>query len=633
MLGFWRTVGATCPQCKQHFDEASGFCPFDGTRLVADASATEVDHISFMNDPSHSMALRRLGTSDGEDIYDRLIGTTLDSRYEIERKLGEGGMGVVFLARHSVIEKLVAVKVLKREVARDQSVVKRFVQEAKSASRIGHPNIVDVTDFGTTPDGMTYSVMEFVQGHTLHQLIAQDAPMPPSRVLPIVAQIAKALGAAHDKGIIHRDLKPDNVFVIDRDGRRDFVKIVDFGIAKVLDGPSGDGPRLTRAGAVFGTPEYMAPEQAAGRGDIDHRADIYSLGIILYELLIGRVPHKGDNMMRTLAMQMLDPLVPPRKAAPELEISAELESVVLKALAKKPDERYQSMHELVRGLEGVSGGVPLTQPLNPSARAIAPPTAATLVPPPTETESLASTPPTLPAPEQPEPASPTAPIEDDKSEPAFVRRKRPLSLDMVNSSTTRVPMSPEHHSKWPLVATIAALLAGAVLTVVLLTGRGSDDKSSGTSVAGSAPAFDARTERVDARRPVAVSRADAGPTAPIDASSKPTRKKGRIKKAHNGARKTSPPADAAVPRRSLDIRVLTDPESANLYINNTYSGKGGATLRRREGSVFTVECRLPGYLPGQVEVRFDGKTELYLCKMSRNKRCVEGIKNPFDDCP
>ena len=179
--------------------------------------------------------------------YDKLVGQTLDGRYYVEKKIGEGGMGVVFSARHAVIERPLAIKVLKREVMRDTATIQRFVQEAKAASRIGHPNIVDVTDFGTTPDGMTYSVMEYVDGETLGDDDPRAARRSRSpRALRIAAQIARALGAAHDKGIVHRDLKPENVFLVDRDGRPDFVKIVDFGIAKVAPA-DGAASRTSRA--------------------------------------------------------------------------------------------------------------------------------------------------------------------------------------------------------------------------------------------------------------------------------------------------------------------------------------------------------------------------------------------------
>ncbi len=369
MPQFW------CPSCHQFYSE-TGYCPFDGARLSIppDSLSHPVKAVS-AHEEIDAAALA-LQAADQKAVYDRLVGVTLDGRYLIERKIGEGGMGVVFAARHLVIERPLAVKVLKREVARDSSTIKRFVQEAKAASRIGHPNIVDVTDFGTTPDGLTYSVMEYVDGKTLSATIKLSAPLPAERALAIAAQIAQALGAAHDKGIVHRDLKPENVFLINRDGRRDFVKIVDFGIAKVtpLDAsgavaPNPDGPRLTRAGAVFGTPEYMAPEQAAGRSDTDGRVDVYALGTILYEMLTGRVPHKSESMVRTLAMQMLDPIEPPSKVRPDLTIDPDLEAVVMKALAKKREQRYATMGEFLAAITGAAKGVDLSQPVSTSVTA------------------------------------------------------------------------------------------------------------------------------------------------------------------------------------------------------------------------------------------------------------------------
>lgn len=341
--------------------------PTHRDQLLAAASpakAPQVRAISAAEETDTAVSvLGRRGT-----IYDQLVGQTLDGRYYIERKIGEGGMGVVYSARHAVIERPLAIKVLKKEALRDSATITRFVQEAKAASRIGHPNIVDVTDFGTTPEGLTYSVMEYVKGTTLAMVIKTAAPLPVARAAAIGQQLARALGAAHDKGIVHRDLKPENIFLVERDGQSDFVKIVDFGIAKVtpIDGAAA-GPRLTRAGSVFGTPEYMAPEQAAGRSDIDGRVDVYALGVILYEAVTGRLPLKGDSPVRTIAMQLLDPVVPPRQSRPDLDIGEDCEAIIMKALAKRRDERFRTMSEFQTALEQLLRQLAARGPVRPAS--------------------------------------------------------------------------------------------------------------------------------------------------------------------------------------------------------------------------------------------------------------------------
>ena len=194
---------------------------------------------------------------------DPLLNRVLSERYRILKKLGEGGMGVVYLAEHVVIEKKIALKVLFPDLTRRSDLVQRFLQEAKSASRIGHENVIDITDFGQSPEGYVFIAMEYLVGQDLGQLLKASGPLPWARAQPIVLQIVKALRAAHERGIVHRDMKPENVFVVPRDDGREFVKVLDFGIAKVL-GLDEDAPRLTRTGMIFGTPEYMSPEQARG---------------------------------------------------------------------------------------------------------------------------------------------------------------------------------------------------------------------------------------------------------------------------------------------------------------------------------------------------------------------------------
>jgi len=278
-----------------------------------------------------------------------MIGTTIDGRYLVESVLGEGGMGMVYGGRHAIIDKRVAIKVLRKEAATDEHAAQRFLAEAKAASKIGQQNIVDITDFGVLPDGHAYFVMEFLDGPTLGRVLQKGGPMAPDRAVGIALQVARGLGAAHNKGIVHRDLKPDNIFVLDREGAPDFVKIVDFGIAR----DASTKKRLTVAGMVMGTPEYMAPEQASGQ-EIDHRADQYALGCILYEALTGSTPFRGDNPMQTLTRHVFDTVVPPSKARPDLTIPASIEAVVLKTLAKSREERYANLEELMKALQEIA---------------------------------------------------------------------------------------------------------------------------------------------------------------------------------------------------------------------------------------------------------------------------------------
>ena len=289
------------------------------------------------------------------DKRDPYVGSVIDGRYKVETVLGEGGMGVVYRCVHTIIGKKLALKVLRADLARDQEVTERFLNEAKSASGIGNPHIVDISDFGQLPDGSTYFVMEFLNGIALGSAIQGGQPLPTKRLLKICRQLAEGLAAAHAAGIVHRDLKPDNIFLIERGGDKDFVKILDFGIAKV----SNTEGKLTRAGAVFGTPHYMSPEQAAGTS-VDQRGDIYSLGVIMYELAAAKVPFDADNFMGVLTQHMYKAPTPLREATPRPdEVSVGLEAIVMKCLAKRPEHRYQTMDELTVDIDRLlAGGLP-----------------------------------------------------------------------------------------------------------------------------------------------------------------------------------------------------------------------------------------------------------------------------------
>ncbi len=283
---------------------------------------------------------------------DPLIGRVLDGRYLIEKVLGEGGMGIVYRAKHTALGKSLAVKVLRAEVSKDQEIVARFRQEAKSATEIGNEHIIDISDFGALPDGSTYFVMEFLDGIALTKAMENDRPVPAARTIRIAKQICTALGAAHQAGIVHRDLKPDNIYLVKRSSDADFVKVLDFGIAKV----GGATSKLTRAGQVFGTPHYMSPEQCAGT-EVDQRTDIYALGVILYEMACGRVPFDADNLMGILTKHLYENPIAPRELPPPTDVPVALESVILKALEKKKEQRYQSMAEVRADLERIEQGL------------------------------------------------------------------------------------------------------------------------------------------------------------------------------------------------------------------------------------------------------------------------------------
>ena len=314
-----------CPTCSREFEDGT-YCPHDGTKLIdADASGSQ----------------------------DPLVGQMLSQRYMLERCVGSGGMGTVYRAQHVLIGKQVAVKVLRAELTRDPYAAGRFRREARSASRIEHENCVAVTDFGEEPDGTLFLVMEFLDGSTLWQTIKDRGPMPIERLLHMATQIAQALVAAHKKGVVHRDLKPENVMLVQRGERRDVVKVLDFGLAKVIQSDT-DNPvtALTRHGMIFGTPRYMSPEQVEG-GEVDQRADLYAFGVILYEMVTGKLPFEGRSVMALLNKHLNEEPRPPRERFPQLDIPTSLEWLILSLMSKKAEDRPQSAQEVLRGIEAV----------------------------------------------------------------------------------------------------------------------------------------------------------------------------------------------------------------------------------------------------------------------------------------
>ncbi len=280
------------------------------------------------------------------------ITTVINGKYRVLRKLGEGGMGAVYLVEHIDIGKKFAVKVMLRELARNRDITERLIHEARTASIIENPHVVSIVDYGIMEDGSVFLVMEYLEGRDLANVIDDEGPLPWKRARHIALQICSAIAKAHERKIIHRDLKPDNIFITDFDGQKDFIKILDFGIAKISDPSMDTRTHRTRAGIVLGTPHYMAPEQAVGQKPT-HLVDIYATGVIVYQMVTGRLPFEDADygtVMRAHITRQPPALL---QANPDIRIPAGLQKVISKALEKKPEKRYQSMEELRAAIEAL----------------------------------------------------------------------------------------------------------------------------------------------------------------------------------------------------------------------------------------------------------------------------------------
>src|SRR5262249_36305550 len=309
-----------CPRCGAEYSDATTLCPSDGTAL--------------------------------ESVGDSLIGETLAGKYKIEERLSVGGMGAVYRGTHILMGKTVAIKVLRPSLAADEKIVARFSREARAASRISHPNALSVTDFGEDESGHVFLVMEFLSGKTLKQVIRDDGPLPLARVVDIARQVGDALHAAPAQGVIHRDLKSDNIMLLDTMSG-DHAKVLDFGIAKINESEGAVDTNLTAPNLVIGTPQYMSPEQCSQDSGIDARSDIYSFGVILYEMLVGHVPFAGDSPTMLMMKHLQEPV--PSVLEERNDLPASVARVVARAMAKLPGNRYQNVAELIEDLTIASG--------------------------------------------------------------------------------------------------------------------------------------------------------------------------------------------------------------------------------------------------------------------------------------
>jgi serine/threonine-protein kinase len=308
-----------CLECNKHFRADLNVCPDDGTLLV---------HVA----------------------QDPLLGTTLAGNYQIQSVIGHGGMGVVYKARHVLMDRTVAIKMLRSQLISDSMTVKRFQQESKAASRINHPHVITVYDFGISTSGQPYIVMDYLKGISLAEIIRSEGHVGVERCIKILGQACDALDYAHRQGVVHRDLKPSNIVLINYDGDSEFVKVVDFGVAKLMPMTSVEEQKLTQAGEVCGSPVYMSPEQCLGQ-ELDTRSDIYSMGIVLYESLTGKLPILGSTMVDTMSKHISEEPQTFTQARPDLYIPERIEAVVFKTLRKNPADRHESMADLKFDLE------------------------------------------------------------------------------------------------------------------------------------------------------------------------------------------------------------------------------------------------------------------------------------------
>ncbi len=376
-------------------------------------------------------------------LDDPLIGQTLAGKYKVEKLIKMGGMGAVYRGRHVLMEKTVAIKVLRPSLAGDDAVVARFSREAKAASRISHPHAVNVTDFGEAENGVVFLVMEYLDGHTLKDLLAKEGPLSLDRTVEIVRQVAGALDVAHSQGVIHRDLKSENIMLVSHNGD-EWAKVLDFGIAKIRQPAGGTDPEITQANLVVGTPQYMSPEQCAQSGALDARSDVYSLGIIVHEMLTGRLPFTGESATVIMMKQVQDP--PPSVLDSRSTLPAAVDQIIKRALAKQPIDRFQTAGELSSALAEVAQGEAAEAPVVKGAPV-----------------TVANTPVTVPA------------VVDDVDEETVVRPRHeftPAQAGVARAQTTAPPVTVDRFNPWRIIVPAAIALV-VVFGVVYLLTRGS----------------------------------------------------------------------------------------------------------------------------------------------------------------
>jgi eukaryotic-like serine/threonine-protein kinase len=425
-----------CPKCGKKYEDTTTLCPADGAVLAK--------------------------TDDG------LLGQTLADKYRVEERISEGGMGTVYRGTHILMDKTVAIKVLHSALAADDVIVARFSREARAASRISHPHALNVTDFGESENGIVFLIMEYLRGRTLKEVVHSDAPMPLPRVVEIIRQVSGALEAAHAEGVVHRDLKSDNIMLVEvGDKNADWAKVLDFGIAKIQE-PVGQDPALTAPNLIIGTPQYMSPEQCSQASEIDSRSDIYSLGVILYEMLVGHVPFTGESPTAIMMKHLQD--APPSVLEERKDLPAEVSRVVTRALAKKPEDRFQSASELAQSLALAAEGETMASDAAAAAAAAA---ATRPDAPERDTNRIVVT----TGPNQP----PRGTSDEEYDESTIVHgRKEQSSAYETEAVRSETPPPPESFNPWRiLVPALVGLIVvfGVIYALTRSTGQPSSNQT------------------------------------------------------------------------------------------------------------------------------------------------------------
>ncbi len=500
-----------CPSCGHRGDES--VCPNDAFPMVDESTFSKP----------------------GEE--EALVGQVFGERYKVDALIGKGGMGWVFRATHLVMQQTVALKVMRRELASDMVMVKRFYQEARACSRLKHHHSIKVHDFGVSEDGNAYLAMEYLDGRPLSDVMVEQSPFPAERACRILAQACKSLEEAHSIGLVHRDLKPANIFLVDMMGETDYVKVLDFGIAKIVEGDKAK-ESLTGTGAIVGTPCYMSPEQARG-AELDGRSDLYSVGIMLYELLTRELPFEADSATDLLVKRLVEDPRPIADAAPEgVEIPAAVAALVTDLLDRYPDNRPATATDVRARLEDLAGMQRSPRPtdvtVHDRARASTVPTGPATVP---------RTPPAEPDPARP-PGSDTSSVSLDwAAEPELGSRQRVAIL----------------------VAAVLVLALGGVGAYALWPGSTPDEPAPGPTptAPGEAPEPAAASDTAATPEPDTASQppteqrdASPGPAAAPTPTPEPTGPEGAKPKAETAP--ATPPAVAPSPEPPAKTKARTE---------------------------------------------------------------------------